>query len=213
MNETDKSHAYSFDFDDTIIQRNKLVRKTDVLRDYIRGRRSGWEFQEAPISDWDTEFPDSFKSRLAVFGMNRFQSDVFPGVEEFLENAARNGIKIYGNTGRPHIAGVVRASERTLEKGQIRDYFEKIYYAPYRSRSAESKAGVLSHLDKQHDSVTHFDDDMHALRFLATEFPHMDFVHVDFRLGSHAHLAPNRLVPSNIQRVGHVNEYLRKEKV
>lgn len=67
-------------------------------------------------------------------------------------------------------------------------------------------------MDKQYDSVTHFDDDMQALRFLATQFPHMDFVHVDFRLGSHAHLVQSLLVPTNIHRVGHINEYVRKEK-
>jgi|SRR3989344_5137105 len=167
--------ARAFDFDDTLIGRQRVTR--------IGGAVIG---KAKPH-----HLPDLTAEQIAALQLNHnirsggihspieaisyfFHSirSVYPGVKQELETLAE-GTDIFGNTGRSNKDPWVQMTRQTLRRGEVYDLFRGVFYTPEKTRTAVSKAHVVSILSELYEEVEFDDDDPRTARFIAERYPNI----------------------------------------
>lgn len=168
--------ARAFDFDDTLIDRGKIVRSVGL----VAGLLKAYELSSVTLADISRlDFPlgrvDSFIERLKgrISFAAHARKRVYPGVRDELEKIAADGTAILGNTGRPNKREWIAMTEQTLDRAGIRAYFTDIFYTPEGVPTAVSKAQVILTLTQAYENVEFDEDDPGTALLIARLFPNV----------------------------------------
>lgn len=174
MSERIGGKARVFDFDDTIIKRETVTRLSGLVFGKLRPNNlPNLTLSEIARLNLNHKRTDTliitFKELLSF--KTHARRNVFPQVEEEFKISTREGVAIYGNTGRSNKAEWVGMTEETLQRGKVFDYFKDIFYTPDGVRTAVSKAHVIQLLLGKYEEIEFYEDDPRTVKFIALLFP------------------------------------------
>lgn len=191
--------AYSFDLDDTIFRREKIIRYLGFIKGGLnRHKRSPYNINNLPnISFGPVDQPITGLVEKLSFKIHA-QRSIIPETKDIIIEAASQGIDIYGNTGRSNKREWEIMTARSLENAGIAEYFRGVFHTPDGIKTAMSKAVALKLLLENYKQVSHFEDDYRTVLFLADLFPNIDIYFIQHALSG---LLYSDNEPKNIHRI------------
>lgn len=88
----------------------------------------------------------------------------------------REGVDVYGNTGRPNKHSWRKLTEHTIEQGHLGARFVDIFYCPRDVSGIVSKGEAIIRMLEKYDNVTHYDNNPWVIFGLARVLPRAQFV-------------------------------------
>jgi len=181
--ETTGSTARVFDFDDTLLGRERITRLMGLVVGKVRPQHvphlSAEEITQLNINHGRVEGEVKGRVEKTAFDWHAGRR-VYPGVKEELEKLTSEGVDIYGNTGRPNKGAWVDMTHESLDRQGIGTYFRDIAFTPKGIKTAVSKAHRLWELSQQYEQVVMDEDDPRTVRFLATVLPDVQINYIQY---------------------------------
>ncbi len=88
----------------------------------------------------------------------------------------RDGVDVYGNTGRPNKLPWINLTTRTIAEGHLSARFVDVFYRPRDVSGIMSKGEAILRLLDKYEKVTHYDNNPWVIFGLARAIPRAHFV-------------------------------------
>ena len=176
-----QKEAHSWDLDDTVFGRGGIVRGLGVVKAVIKPSRL-----QILTLDQIHEFTRNVADKPITSPLEMIsyaahaRRQLIPGIKEEMEEVVAAGEDNYGNTGRSNKRQWVGMTETALDRAGISNLLVDIFYTPDGVKTAVSKAAAIRALLTRYNKVTHHEDDPRTAVFIASLFPDVNVVLVEY---------------------------------